>query len=85
MSPPPHPHRPNPTVDPAELEPEYSEHFKTIAGGEILRTIEVRSGYVRLATETPDGALVTEVLTPSEAREFAEDLIEAARDAEGRR
>lgn len=52
--------------------------------GEVLRTIEAQRGVVRVVTETPDGAVITEMLTPEEAREWAEELIEAARDAESR-
>jgi hypothetical protein len=50
--------------------------------GETLREFDVRAGQVRLVTTTPDGARITEILTPDEAREWAEDLIEAAADAE---
>lgn len=53
--------------------------------GEIERTLKHEDGRVHLRTITPDGFRIVEILTPDEARELAEDLVEAAKDAEGRR
>lgn len=57
---------------------------RQIRGG-IERTLKHEDGRVHLRTITPDGFRIVEILTPDEARELAEDLVEAAKDAEGRR
>ncbi len=52
---------------------------------EPMRFISADHGVITLTSEWPDGTRTTEIFTPSQAREFAEDLIEAARDAEADR
>lgn len=59
-----------------------SRHRQRQQRGESLREVETYIGQIRIVTTTPDGSRITEILTPDEAREMAEDLMEAAADAE---
>jgi len=53
-----------------------------VADVEPLHIISVSPGRITLISECPDGTRTAETLTPDQAREFAEDLLEAAKDAE---
>jgi hypothetical protein len=54
-------------------------------GGENLRTTWIQDGLVYVMTESPDGYRVTDIMTPGEARDWADELLDLAREAEAKR
>jgi hypothetical protein len=51
--------------------------------GENLRTQWVQDGAVHVQIESPDGSRVVSILTPRQARDMADELLDLAEEAEG--